>query len=168
MYCRQLAWLGATPEKHKVSRLEAIRNPTRIIEPVEVDSDLPEDKIKVIPKAPLEAHLPEIDPAFSYLRELFYSAGQAKSTGMGLVALDWTELRNWRKELKIKLCVWERELIHKMSTEYCREYSLATDPHREAPYAPIIEEEQEFVAKIKMAEGFRDFLAAFRPKLKGK
>lgn len=125
-----------------------------------VDSEFDEDKI-AIPMTPVEVNLPELPPAFSYILELFYFAGQAKSTGMGLVPLDWNDLRAWRKENKLKLTLWERETIKKMSDAYCAESSRAIDPARPAPYMPEVDEDVE-VDKIAVAMNIRDGLAAFR------
>lgn len=118
-----MGWYGATPTEQKQSRLEALKSGD--------DNE-----------AQAEAIMPEIDPACSSLLELFFHSGQATSTGMGLIPLDWEKLRAWRLENKLELSIWEKETIIKMSEAYCAEYSRATDPQRPAPYSPEKEEDE--------------------------
>lgn len=90
-----------------------------------------------------EVNLPEIDPAYDYMKRLFFLSGQAISTGMGLCPLSWQELRAFRLENKLDITAWEIELIKKMSDAYCAEYSRASEPTRQAPYQPAILDEEE-------------------------
>jgi hypothetical protein len=152
----------------KVSRLEAIRDPTKRVftKQENVDSNLPDDnKTKATTMAPLEVIMPEIPPAYSYLRELFYSSGQVRETGQGIAALTYAEIGEWRKELELDLFVWEREVIYHMSRNYINEYYAASDPARPAPYMEEIEPEQE--DKIAKALAIREQLRAFGRKQQG-
>jgi hypothetical protein len=153
-----MAWLGATPDKQKVSRLEAIENNT-LQTRLDDDEDLPEDSKPII-KVPLEVNLPEIPEAFCHLRELFYLSGQGTSTGYGLAPLSWQEIQAFRTENDLDLTLWERQLLKRMSEAYCAEASKATDPYRPAPYAP--QKVDEDVDKIALALKMRDALNAFR------
>lgn len=154
-----MAWYAATPSNQKISRLEAIQSgPQRIVERP-VDSNLPEDN-KPIVIAPTEVELPEIDPAFSYLLELFALSGQAKSTGMGLVALDWQELRAFRLENELDLTIWERQTLKRMSEAYSSEYSLASNPNRPAPHT--VEKEPEEIDHIAQALKMMEVVRSMR------
>ena len=152
----------------KVSRLEAVRDPTKRVftKQENVDSDLPEDnKTKATTMAPLEVIMPEIPPAYSYLWELFHSSGKAIQTDAGIKALTYGSIGEWRKELELDLYVWEREIIYLMSGEYTNEYYLARDPARPAPYVEEVEPEQE--DKIAKALAIREQLRAFGRKQQG-
>lgn len=75
---------------------------------------------------------------------------------MGLVPLDWVDLRAFRKENKLNLTLWEREMLRKMSEAYCSEYHAASDPKRPAPYKPDLEEEE--IDHVGRALGFMEQL----------
>jgi hypothetical protein len=79
----------------------------------------------------------------------FFSAGQATSTGMGLVALSWQEIRAWRLENRYHLTLWEIETLKQMSDAYASEYSRASDPLRKAPYQV---EDEEIIAQKNIAQ----------------
>lgn len=87
--------------------------------------------------------MPEIIPAFDYLKGLFFDMGQASPSGMGMIPIDWDKLRSWRLENHLTLTIWEKETLIKMSEAYCSEYSRASDPNRQQPYQRNIEELDE-------------------------
>lgn len=144
LYCRQLAYLGATPDKMKQSRLEQIQgNALR---------ERDEDGSAIT--GPAEVHLPEVDSAFAHLLVFFFDAGQAMKTGMGITELTWQEIKAWREETETDITLWEKEQIKKMSQAYCAEYHAASDPKRPAPYQPEVEEEE--IDHIGKALGFME------------
>lgn len=125
-----------------------------------MDSNLPQDNVQAV-TAPVEVEMPEVDPAFGYLLGLFFRSRQAKSTGMGLVSLDWSDIRAFRMENNLDLSVWEREVILSMSEAYVSEYYKASDPQHKPPYALEVETEEVDVEKeIKKGISFRDTLRA--------
>lgn len=93
--------------------------------------------------------MPEINPAFDFLRILFFESGQCLATGQGLVPLTWQEIDAWIRVNQLDLTLWEIETIRKMSEAYCAEYSRATDPQRPAPYS-IVKEEDEIDEEVEM------------------
>lgn len=109
---------------------------------------------------PTEIQLPEIPGPWSPLLGIFALSGQAMQSGMGLVPLDWKELRAFRKENKLDLTLWERELLKKMSEAYCGEYSRASDPHRPCPY--VVEKEEDEIDHIATAMRFREQMMLLR------
>lgn len=135
-----MGYYGAIPSNQKISRLEALQ-PSG-------DNE-----------APAEVIFPEIDSGYDYLRGLWFDIRQAKSTGQGLIPLDWTDIRNWRLENHLNLTIWEKETIIKMSEAYCAEYSRATDPQRQPPYQ-IIKEDDEIdeEAEIRKALSWRSMI----------
>lgn len=101
--------------------------------------------------------MPEIIPAFDYLKGLFFDMGQASASGMGMIPIDWDKLRSWRLENHLYLTIWEKETLIKMSEAYCAEYSRATDPLRPQPYQPHIEEELDEANQVEI--GMRQALS---------
>ena len=152
LYCRQLAFYGATPEKASKSRLEAIRASHRLIED---SDDSAEDT------SPLdEVHFPDIAPGGQHLVGLFVLAGQIHQTAQGIAPLDWTQLKAFTELNDLDLCVWEIRIIKKMSEAYCSEYYAASDPSRPIPYRHVVEEtEEDKLAKarrmLKNMSGFK-------------
>lgn len=129
-----------------------------------MDSNLPEDNQNV--EAPTVVEMPEIDPAFGYLLELFFLSGQCMSTGMGLVPLSWQEIDAFIRVNQLDLTLWEIETIKAMSDAYCAEHAKATEPNRSAPYKPEVDDEEEvYVEKeVDKAIAFRETLRAMRKK----
>lgn len=89
-----------------------------------------------------EIHLPPVSSAYEYLISLFSLSGQASSTGYGLSALSWLELKAFIEVNQLELTLYEVEILKKMSEAYCAEYHAASDPKRPAPYKPEVEEEE--------------------------
>jgi hypothetical protein len=86
----------------------------------------------------------------------------ATSTGMGLTALSWQELRAFRQENKLNLTLWERATLKKMSEAYAYEYCKASDPSRQPPYKQertVFNEEEH---NIKKAMKMMDVLSAMK------
>lgn len=160
LYCRQLAWLGATPDKQKISRMEAIRTKEAFVLE-KIDSNLAEDSSGV-PTVPLEIELPALPESFSHLRELFFIMGQVLQTGMGIVPVTWAELKAFIEVKELDLTLWERGMLKKMSDAYCNEYAQASSPSRPAPYKVVKEAEE--VDGIAVGMQIAAALAAFRKK----
>ncbi len=142
-----------------------------------VDSNLPEDNVQAN-EAPTSVEMPEVDPSFGYLLELFFLSGQAMSTGMGLVPLSWQEMKAFIEVNKLKyLTLWEIGTLKRMSDAYCSEYNQASEPSRQAPYRNDIDIEdvvdleeddplvqQVIMKKTRVATSFRDTLRALGKK----
>lgn len=141
-----------------MSRREIIKSKAPLQRPANASDD----------EAPMtaltEVQLPEIDPAFGYLLELYCLAGQVNQNGMSITPLTWEELKAFREENELDLCVWERNILKRMSEEYCSEYAAASALNRPAPYIPEQEEDEDIVVveKINSALSIRDTLAALR------
>lgn len=111
-----------------------------------------------------DVHLPPIPCAFEYLLGFFFGSGQAMQTGQGLIPLTWQEIKSYREENELEICVWERELLKAMSEAYCAEAAKATDEKRPPPYSPpqisIVDESEE----VQLAKAFamREQMRKFR------
>lgn len=139
-----------------MSRLEAINKNISFNR----QSDVESADIDSIPIAPLEVNLPEIVPAFSHLKELFFISGQVMQSGHGLLPLTWQELKAFIEVNELELTIWERQVIKKMSDAYCAEYSRSSDPNRPAPYRPQVEETE--VDQVAKAMRIKQGLSAFK------
>lgn len=82
--------------------------------------------------------------------KLFYEAGIWMHTGMGGVALTWTEIKDWLHCTELQLSYWEIATIRAMSVAYVSEFNQASDKMREAPYTveEIVVDEVEVGAKV--------------------
>lgn len=119
MYVRHLAWLNATPDGLKESRIAFFRKQ------LDRDPDLP-------PTAGCE-----------YLLEYLFRIGTGKQTGMGLVNLDWTDIDAWCRRSKINLTGWESETIFQMSGSYVSSFLSGKEKSAQPPYgAPSKREEK--------------------------
>lgn len=147
---RQLAWLGAVPEKSKKSRIEQAQG----------DSLGERDDEGNLIKAPTEVQLPEIPDQWNYLLGLFFLSGQAAQTGMGLAPLSWQEIKAFIEVNDLDLMIFEKELLKKMSEAYCAESHKATDPQRPAPYTADKEEDE--IDYIAQALQFREQMRLLR------
>lgn len=78
-------------------------------------------------------------------------------TGMGGVALTWTEIKNWLDCTELKLSYWEVATIRTMSNAYVREFNEATDKFRPAPYLQEEVKVDEAEVAAKVANTLRSF-----------
>jgi len=76
---------------------------------------------------------PEV--TIQYLVQIFYQVGAAKSTGMGLVAIDWRDILAWQQVAGISLSPWEAENVIRMSKEYV---SQSVDSQKASCPAPYV------------------------------
>lgn len=150
---RQFAFYSSTPEKHTMSRMEAIQKGIKHRE-----ENPPENSQDAI-IAPTEIHFPEIDPDYDYLRVLFFRSGQVSTGGMSMAPLTWTELRNFRLESKMIIHSWEMDIIKRLSEEFCSEYTKGSNPQQPAPYVKVVENTEE--EKIAKAITMLDMLKSF-------
>lgn len=162
MFCRQLAWLGATPDKAKQSRLEMINAGISLAQQP-TDSNLLEDQPVVI-RVPSEVSLPEVSPVVSHLKELFFHYGQCMQSGQGLLPITWQELEAFIRLNQYDMMLWEIRILKRMSDAYCSEYSRAGDPNRPAPYMPDKEEDEEQTVSdlIGKAARMREMMRKFK------
>jgi hypothetical protein len=154
LYARQLAFLGATPEKSKYSRFEMAQG--NHLGQRDEDGNLIE--------IATEIQLPEIPGPWSHLLAIFSLSGQALQSGMGLTPLSWLEIKAFIDVNELDITLWERELLKRMSEAYCAEYHKASDPKRPAPYTPEVEENEvdqialglQFIEQLKLLRQKKD------------
>lgn len=151
-----MAYFGATETGQKESRIERLR--TKSSDESEEDSD------NESPPSQPDIHFPDIPSAFGYLVGLFHLSGQVLQESQGLAPLTWCEIKAFREENELDLCIWEKRILKKMSEAYVGEYSRASDPSRKAPYTKVVEEEK--VDKVAVALNIMKGLSAFK-KAKG-
>lgn len=111
MYVKHLAWLNATPEGLKESRMETFKRH------IKRDPDLPPTN------------------GCEYLLEYLFSIGVGRSSGMGFVAIDWQEIDAWCRRKKIQLTGWESETIFMLSSAYVFQSSQSRDKNSAPPYS---------------------------------
>ncbi len=137
---RHLAWLHATPEGSKKSRLQTFKEGDE-------DGDSPFLKF------------PDIDGA-EYVVHLFQESGMLIATGMGTVPLSWQEINNWIECTQLDLSIWERLTIKEMSEVYVSELNKATAKDYAAPYVANIEPEN--IDRPAVADKLRSVLRGFK------
>ena len=92
--------------------------------------------------------MPDIN-GLEYIVDLWNDAGTADQGMSGLVPLSSRELRSWRLESEIELTVWERQVILKMSRQYCYQSTISNDKKCLAPY--FVKDSAEDVQKRRNA-----------------
>lgn len=130
---RHLAWLNATPEGSKKSRLKAFR-----------EQDEESNFLKL---PPMEG----ADHLVGYLME----SGIAMSNGMGLTPLTWQELESWLRVTGLPLSTWEKLMLREMSEAYVNEFSQASAKDRPAPYVYTVDEIDREAVSDKLKSLFR-------------
>lgn len=105
-------------------------------------------------KAIAEIQLPPVPAELEYLLSLYFLSGQCIHTGMSITPLTWVEIEAFIRVNKLKLMLWEVELIKKMSEAYCAESHKATDPQRPPPYKEVKEDDEidKIAAAMRMRE----------------
>lgn len=128
---RHLAWLHATPEGSKKSRLASFR---------EEDAEHP------------LLELPDLnyEHAASYVIGLLHEAGLMSSNGMGPVPLSWVEIESWVRCTDRELPLWEKLAVKTLSEEYVSELVQAKDKTRPAPYTKAQERVDREVVSAKI------------------
>lgn len=137
---RHLAWLNASPEGSKKSRLEAF-------------------KARGDDSSFLE--FPKIEGA-EYMVALFQEAGVMQSNGMGVIPLTWQEIESWLRTTELDLSVWEKLTIREMSEAYVAEFTKASAKDAPAPFVPIVEPEQ--IDRAAVSNKIADVLRGFKRK----
>ena len=69
-----------------------------------------------------------------YLLPYFYDVGPAKSSGMGLVAVDYQDLIAWCSFSGFMLSSWEAETLRKMSKVYVNQASVSAEVNCPCPW----------------------------------
>jgi hypothetical protein len=108
---KHLAWLNATPEGLKESRMETFKRH------IKKDPDLPPTN------------------GCEYLLEYFFSIGVGRNSGMSFVAIDWLEIDAWCRCKKIHLTGWEAETIFMMSGAYVSQSQISRQKNSQPPYS---------------------------------
>lgn len=137
-----MAWLHATPEGSKKSRLKSFK-------------DLDENSSFL--------KLPDIEGA-EYMVSLLSEVGFVMGTGMGVVPITWTELTNWLNATGLNLSVWEKLTLKEMSEVYASELSQATAKDHPAPYVYAAEAAPEDVEvqRQQVASKLKNVFASFK------
>jgi hypothetical protein len=130
---RHLAWLNATPDGSKKSRLKSFK---------EQDED---HNLLNLPEIVGASHL------LSYLMEV----GVAMSSGMGLMPLSWQEIDSWLRVTELPLTTWEKIVLRELSETYVNEYSQASEKDRPAPYVHRVDEIDRAAVSDKLKSVFR-------------
>jgi hypothetical protein len=96
---------------------------------------------------------------------LFYSAGTATQTGMGLVSLSWQEIAAWVQCAGYEdiLTPWELSVIKRMSEAYAAEYSQASAPMRRKPYEPEVDLDE--VDRDEVVNKAKNILSGFKKRI---
>lgn len=131
---RHLAWLNATPEGSKKSRLKEFR---------EADENA---NLLNLPETEGASHL------ISYLME----AGIAMSNGMGITPITWQEMESWLRVTELPLSTWEKLMLRELSETYVNEYSQASAKDRPAPYVHNVENIDREAVSDKLKSLFRN------------
>lgn len=136
-----MAWLHATPEGSKKSRLKSFK-------------DLDENSSFL--------KLPDIEGA-EYLVALLSEVGFVSNTGMGITHLSWTEINSWITCTQLELSIFEKLLLREMSEVYANELNAATAKDRPAPYIAPSQEDVDLEAQRKaVANKLRSVFNSFK------
>jgi hypothetical protein len=111
LYVKQMAWLNATPEGLKESRIDFFRRNLKR------DPDFPPTN------------------GCEYLLEYFFSIGVGRSSGMGFCAIDWQEIDAWCRRKKLNLTGWESETIFMLSSAYVSQSAISKQKSALPPYS---------------------------------
>jgi hypothetical protein len=135
-----MAWLQATPEKEKQSRMEIFKSR---------DENHP-----LLNLPPLESH--------SYIIEWLFDVGPGMSFGLGLCPLTYQEINAWAVGISIN--PWERTMLKNLSSEYVSWSNKATKKDCPIPYAETEAptEAKEKAISNSLADSFRSMMAAKR------
>jgi len=101
--------------------------------------------------------MPELDYA-EYLMNYAQELGFSKSSGMGLMPIDWVDLNNWSQVTKTTLSNWEALVIVYISKSYVDQYYLSNEKIVPAPYQQI--QIDKTVVSNKIANLFRSMIRA--------
>lgn len=114
-----MAWLNATPEGLKESRLDFFRRNLKR------DPDFPDTN------------------GCEYLLEYFFSIGVGRSSGMGFMAIEWQEIDAWCRRKKLNLTGWESETIFMLSSAYVSQSAISKQKASLPPYSSTAEAEDK-------------------------
>jgi len=167
LYVRQIAYFAATPDGSKLSRREQREGKKEEDNTVIIDSDDEEDNLNEASEDLSEIPFPEIPPGAEYLIGLFYGAGSAMPTGMGLVPLSWQEIEAWARcsGLEDSITPWELQVVRRLSEAYTSEYSKASDPKRRPPYSKQVSVDE--IDRDAIEKQTRNVLSMFKRKTEG-
>jgi hypothetical protein len=163
---RQEAYYNSIPHKCKITRAEQIERLNNGLEETiekKSDDDFEEEinapKVTILERQ--EIPMPEITSGAEYLVSLLHSAGQAKPTGMGLVGLDWTDIKAWADCCDLWDTVTPRDLqtVFTLSRAYANECTAATQEGAKPPYSPPIEKEQLEEMRDVVSDSIDDIFA---------
>lgn len=111
MYVRQSAWLACVPEGSNISRYDRIKKG---------DTESP------------YLELPDIEGGEFYM-ELLHDLGFVRSSGFGVIGIDYIELEAFLRLHQLDLNSWEIGLLYKLSNEYAAQYNNSKDDDCPAP-----------------------------------
>jgi hypothetical protein len=129
-----MAWLNATPEV-ELQKGETKRET--------------KSRQQVLLAGDIEPEMPDLAWG-KYLIDYLLEVGPVMAAGMGSAPITFTEIRNWREEIGLRLNSWEVRTLRRLSLEYNSESQLATKPDREPPFKTLD------AARLKNAQLERD------------
>lgn len=135
---RHLAWLHATPEGSKKSRLRSF-------------SELDENSSFL--------KLPNIEGA-EYLVSLLTELGFVSQSGMSVTSVTWLEMDAWMRRTQLELSLWETLTLKEMSEVYANELVQASAKDRPAPYVYVDPELQS--NRDAVAEKLKSIFSSFK------
>ncbi len=92
--------------------------------------------------------LPDVTVA-PYLLQYFFEIGLCKSTGMGLVPVDWVDLLAWVNLTGTDLRPEEVRILHGLSSTYVMQANKSKEQNCPAPYPIIDQQTPDKVDKVK-------------------
>jgi len=140
---RHMAWLHAVPEGSKNSRLKSF---------------------KALDENSSFLQLPNIEGA-EYLVALLSEVGFVSYSGVGAIAITWSEIESWLNCTELNLSIWEKLMLKEMSEAYASVLSTATDKHTPAPYIHEVEDIE--AQRTKVANKLRSVFNSLKRKRNG-
>lgn len=103
---------------------------------------------KILEKRVYNGQLPD-KGMFEYLVDCLFYLGIAGHSPSGLIPISWYEINSWLSISKIKLELWELEIIRELSSIYVQQYYKSKDINCIQPWTPEIMDQEKFQENIK-------------------
>ena len=98
--------------------------------------------------------MPEVDNCNDVL-QAFNLSGYVQSTGMGVVALSWQEIKALNEAAGLFLSSWAMRQVRNMSEHYCKVFNQSSDKDIPPPWVNDFEEYKRY----KLAQSEKLLLA---------
>lgn len=130
-----MAWLQAAPKRQEGSKIQ--------------------------PQSPAEKY-PDNDPIFTmppadeYITACFKMIGVCKNSGMGVSAIDYSDLKAFIDVSGFELTSWQAEQVISMSRTYCSSYSKYTNSEKQfAPYQKVLTASEREIRNKNIMEAIK-------------